>query len=120
MRVARRETADVLSDLLQGAGYATVWQSPALRLPVVRGAAAGIWVGGQLSDHEADDLREFCRQMARDAAPVVALLDFPRRDCVDRALKIGAATVFGMPWLNADLVATLQLLTDKRKLNRAA
>jgi hypothetical protein len=37
----------------------------------------------------------------------VALLDFPRRDCYDLARQIGAAAVLGKPWLNADLVTTV-------------
>lgn len=101
-------TADALGDLLTAAGFATVWRRPGRALPVVRGAAVGIWDGGQLDDDEANDLREFCRSLERESTPVVALLDFPRRDRVDFARQLGVSTVIGKPWINADLIATME------------
>ena len=115
-----RQTADALADALHRAGYATAWQSRRRSVTVIRGAVAGIWDGGQLNDHEAGDLSAFCHRMARDRAPVIALLDFPRRDRVDHALEIGAAVVLGKPWLNVDLIATLQATIDKPNVARAA
>jgi hypothetical protein len=115
-----RETADALADVLHRAGYATAWQSARTSTPTVRGAVAGVWEGGQLNEREADDLAKACHRLAADGAPVVTLLDFPRRDCVDRALKLGAAVVLGKPWFNHELVATLQSLTEQRELVRAA
>jgi hypothetical protein len=120
IHVARRDTAEAIGDVLQRAGFSTVWQKPGERRPDVRGAAAGIWFGGQLSEAETDQLREFCRQMARDGAPVVAMLDFPRRDKAERASELGVAAVMGMPWLNADVVATLERLTCAERRSRAA
>jgi len=120
LRIARRETADALADVFHRAGYATAWQPPGTSAVRVRGAVAGIWEGGQLDDSESADLAAFCRQIAGDRAPVVALLDFPRRDRVARALEIGAASVLGKPWLNTDLLATLQTLANKTDLARAA
>ena len=105
----RWETADALADLLQSAGYASVWHLNGRPAPQVRGAVAGIWEGGQMDDHEADDLASFCGQLSRDAAPVVALLDFPRHDGVERARRLGAAAVLGKPWMNAELVAALEV-----------
>ena len=63
------ETADALADVLQRAGYATVWQPPGGAAPAVRGATAGIWEGGQLDDREAEELAAFCRRLAGDSAP---------------------------------------------------
>lgn len=120
VRAAGRETADVLSDLLMREGYATAWQPIGRSLTPIHGAIAGVWEGGQLSDREADDLSAFCRKLANDGAPVVALLDFPRRDCVDRAREIGAAAVLGKPWLNINLIATLHAIVEQPKLARAA
>jgi hypothetical protein len=102
------DTAAVLSEVLQAAGYATAWRQPGRPAAVVRGAIAGIWDGSQLSDAEADDLASFCRLLARDRAPVVALLDFPRRDRCEVARKIGAATILGKPWLNVELLAAIE------------
>ncbi len=107
LRTPRWETADALADVLQRAGHATVWQPPGRPVPVIRGVAAGIWEGGQLDDREAEDLAEFCRRLARDSAPVIALLDFPRRDRCEMACQVGAAIVLGKPWINADLLGSL-------------
>jgi hypothetical protein len=120
LRTVQRDSAETLSDILHCAHYATVWQPLGQRRTLIRGVAAGIWDGGQLSDAEAGDLRTFCNQMARDAAPVLALLDFPRRDRVDHALEIGAAAVLGKPWLNADLMTTLDTLITAKRQMRAA
>jgi hypothetical protein len=110
LRTSTRETCAAIADALQRAGFATVWQPAGRRWPVVQGAAAGIWDGGQLDEHEAGDLAGFCRSLAGDHAPVIALLNFPRRDRVEYALSLGAASVLGKPWLNTELVATINYL----------
>ena len=81
---------------------------------------AGIWEGGQLDDREADDLGAYCRALARDAAPVIALMDFPRRNGVERALNLGASAVHGKPWRNNDLIAAVDDLVRKATLPLAA
>jgi hypothetical protein len=108
IRTATRATASALTDVLSYVGYSTVWQPRHRPALVLSGVVAGIWDGGQLNEAEADDLAAFCRQMARNAAPVVALLDFPRRDRVDHATTVGAAAVLGKPWLNTDLVGMVE------------
>ena len=108
------DTADALADVLRSAGFATAWTKFGRHGPQVRGAAAGIWEGRQLDDREVPRLAKFCRRLAVDEAPVLALVDFPRRDRVERARAAGAAVVLGKPWLNVDLVATLQLVIDAR------
>jgi len=126
IRSACRESANALSDVLRRAGYSTVWQSPRRSATVVSGIVAGIWEGGQLSESEVDDLAIFCRALARENSPVVALLDFPRRDHVERAHYLGVAAVLGKPWNNRQLVATIadvasrQQHTDHIQLPRAA
>lgn len=115
-----RETADVLSDSLCRAGYATIWQRGSRSHDRFRGAIAGIWEGGQLNDREAIQLSTFCRQLSADGAPVLALLDFPRRDRVNKAISLGITAILGKPWLNADLITTLQIVTAHAKSRRAA
>jgi hypothetical protein len=112
LRTHHRDTADALSDVFRRAGFATVWQRPGLGAGIVRGATAGIWDGGQLDEREAEDLAFFCRTLLSDAAPVIALLDFPRRDRADRALELGASTVLGKPWRNEALIAQLHTLLE--------
>ena len=108
LRAGSRETADTLSDVLGSAGYATVWQRSGSSVPFVRGAVAGVWDGGQLDEREADELSAFCRRLDRARTPVVVILDFPRRDRVERALECGAAAVLGKPWRIEDLLGTIE------------
>jgi hypothetical protein len=113
-------TLSVLGDVLQRAGFASVQQRSPTTLLRIRGTVAGIWDGGQLDDVEAADLSRFCQQYASANAPAITLLDFPRRDRVELALQLGASAVFGKPWINADLIATLQSLLAKGDIPRAA
>jgi hypothetical protein len=113
-------TLSVLGDVLQRAGFASVQQRSPTTLLRIRGTVAGIWDGGQLDDVEAADLSRFCQQYASANAPAITLLDFPRRDRVELALQLGASAVFGKPWINADLIATLQSLLAKVDIPRAA
>lgn len=72
---------------------------------------AGIWVGKQLGGAEADCLSQFCQrfsQRAGMAAPVVALLDFPRRETVTAARAVGAADVVALPCDTLELVEALE------------
>jgi DNA-binding response OmpR family regulator len=120
LRTHHRDTADALAEVFRRAGFATVWQRPGRAECVVRGATAGIWDGGQLSEREADDLGLFCRSLSGDAAPVIALFDFPRRDRVDRAFEIGATAVLGKPWPNDALLALLHTLLQQTSAASAA
>jgi hypothetical protein len=108
LSTASRESADALSDVLGLAGYATVWQRGGDSAPFVRGAVAGVWDGGQLDERESDELTAFCRRLERFHTPVVAILDFPRRDRVEVALEYGAAAVLGKPWRVEDLLGTIE------------
>jgi hypothetical protein len=126
LSVAHRETADAMTDALDAAGYATVWHRRGECGTYVRGAVAGIWDGGQLDESEAGELASFCRRLDRYHTPVVAILDFPRRDQVARALECGAAAVLGKPWRIDDLLATVEqnlrssARSDGHTNNRAA
>jgi CheY-like chemotaxis protein len=120
LRTPHRDNADALADALNGAGHSTAWQRYRRATAQTRGALAGIWDGGQLSDAETTDLAAFCEQMSRDRAPVVALLDFPRRNRVDEAYQVGAVAVLGKPYLNSDLLATLEFVAAASHRKRAA
>jgi hypothetical protein len=120
LRTGWRDTAAALADIFQRAGYATIWHRLSPSACMVRGVAAGIWDGGQLDDREAHDLAAYCRALARDAAPVIALMDFPRRDRVDYALQLGASAVHGKPWRNNELIAAVEECVIGATLPRAA
>ena len=106
------ETGRAISDLLYRAGYASVSQSTNKSQMSVRGIAAGIWEGGQLSDEETSRLCLFTRQLAVQNAPVLACSDFPRRDRVDLAMALGASAIVGKPWINRDLIETLERIVQ--------
>jgi hypothetical protein len=120
LRTLRRDNADALADALNHAGHSTAWQRYNHARIQTRGALAGIWDGGQLNDAETADLEVFCTQMSRDGAPVVALLDFPRRDRVDRAYQAGATAVIGKPYLTFDLLTTIDAAVVASSRARAA
>jgi hypothetical protein len=120
LQALRRDTADALANVLRKAGYSTVWQRGPSTQVTLRGVLAGVWDGGQLDEREAEDLSGFCRALACDSAPVVALLDYPRRDSYDCALQCGAATVLGKPWRNDELIASIELALGKFEVKRAA
>jgi AmiR/NasT family two-component response regulator len=73
-----------------------------------------------LDEREAEDLLRFCRALARDSAPVVALLDYPRRSSYDHALQCGAATVLGKPWRTEELIAAIEMAIAQFEVKRAA
>ena len=121
IRAANRENAEAIGDALRHYGYAVACLPPGKSMTIVRGATAGIWDGGQLDDRETDDLSAFVNSIGRDGAPVIALLDFPRIDRSIFARQLGVAAVLGKPWINADLVATVQHFEDvyaKASMNR--
>lgn len=108
------ETASALLDALAAEGLSSIWW-PRYRVPpLATSIAAGVWVGGQLSGQEAVQLDEFCRRLRSEAAPAIALLDFPRRDRVESARRIGVAEVLGKPWSASDLSHTLRNLISSR------
>ncbi|HEX2473692.1 MAG TPA: hypothetical protein VHK01_03035 [Lacipirellulaceae bacterium] len=126
LSVSQRDTADAMTDALDAAGYATVWHRQGECGTHVRGAVAGIWDGGQLDESEAAELAAFCRRLERYHTPVIAILDFPRRDRVERVVESGAAAVLGKPWRIDDLLATIEYnlrsiaRSDGHSNNRAA
>lgn len=120
LRSPHRDNADALADALNQAGHSTAWQRYSRATAHTRGALAGVWDGGQLNDAEITDLAAFCVHMSRDDAPVVALLDFPRRDRVDEAYRVGAVAVLGKPYLNSDLLATLEFVAASPRRALAA
>lgn len=110
------ESATALIDALAIEGFSVTWWPRHHAMPQLKGAQAGIWVGGQLSGMEALELDAFCQRMRSARAPVVALLDFPRRDRFEIAKRIGVAEVLGKPWLTPELSHTLlRLMRDSRE-----
>ncbi len=101
---------ETIATTLGEAGMAAVWWRSGQPSPVVAGASGGIWDGGQLAASEETALKLFCETLS-PVGPVVAILDFPRRDRVKLAKAVGASSVLGRPWLAEDLLAELRVST---------
>lgn len=104
---------ETLTAVLAPFGWSCEWQ-PRHRPELAKSldAAAAIWDGSQLSDGELAALREFAARVhaANAAAPVIALLDFPRVEHLQTARDAGAAAVLGKPYQVAHLVNELDRL----------
>jgi hypothetical protein len=66
---------------------------------------AGVFDGGQLDAHEQRDLERFCTRL--QAAPVIALVDYPLGEHRELGQRCGAAGVFGKPYSVSALIAEL-------------
>ncbi|MGI9456734.1 MAG: hypothetical protein ACR2NU_09240 [Aeoliella sp.] len=98
------DAAEAIITSCEAIGYSACW-SPAWRArPLSSQPAAGIWVGGQLNQNEEQRLSRFREIMSPDT-PLIVLLDFPRRDRVERAIGLGATAVLGKPWRLTQLAA---------------
>jgi hypothetical protein len=106
-----------LADVVLRAGYIPARATGSL-VPSGPKSAAAIWDGGQLSPDEEQQLSRLCERVM--PMPTIALLDFPRRDRIDRAVEIGASAVLGKPWSNVSLLATLESVIAVRRLPLAA
>jgi hypothetical protein len=101
------ESVDTVLEALSNEGFSGVWWPRNRAAPTFAGVIAGVWVGGQLGGAEAAQLAVFRDRMRMERAAVIALLDFPRRDRVAIAKRIGVTEVLGKPWHIADLAQAL-------------
>jgi CheY-like chemotaxis protein len=98
-----------ISDACSHAGYSTVWCSPAQSLHA-SGVEAAVFNGVAADRPTLALLTEIAQQV--HPAPVVALLDYVRRQDCDQALAAGAAAVVAKPLLTYDLLWHLSDLID--------
>ncbi len=105
------DAAESLIDVCHALGGSAVWTPRWRCRPMGTRIAAGIWVGGQLDAVEELDLANF-RGWLPVESPLVALLDFPRRDRIRRAEQLGVTAVLGKPWRIDQLASCLQLQTS--------
>lgn len=108
---ADADAASALLVVFESLGLAAVWRDRRRPGPLATEPAAGVWVGGQLEDAEREQLAAFRSALPNDA-PLVVLLDFPRRDRVDDARQLGATAVLGKPWRIDQLAAAINV-SDK-------
>jgi len=94
------ETAEWLSAACRSRGLATIWRRETTT-DQVRGAAAGIFDGSDLSENECEELHDLV--VALHPAPIIVLLAFPRIDQYERALSVGATAVLSKPPAVEDL-----------------
>jgi hypothetical protein len=100
------DSAQALLDACETLGMTGIWSRRHDRRPLTTKASAGVWVGAQLDEVEEQQLANFRHSLPEDT-PLVVLLDFPRRDRVERALELGATEVLGKPWRVEQLGAGL-------------
>jgi hypothetical protein len=112
------DSAEAIRDVVQAAGGESSWWRSGAAGNASGEVDVGLWLGGQLNDAEANQLADCCARLAKQGAPVVALLDFPRRDRCAIARQAGAAAVLAMPWCNADLVAELSRAIQEANQSR--
>ncbi|MCH2595552.1 MAG: hypothetical protein MKZ95_07045 [Pirellulales bacterium] len=103
-------TYKTLDVMLQDYGFSTLWSASARNTPdqesgpppqIIQG---GIWDGGQLEPREFHQLQNFCQRIHTHKSPVVALLDFPRSEHIQRIREAGAQTVFGKPYMISEIM----------------
>lgn len=96
---------ETLAAALVDYGMNCYWQQASTRTAAL--PDFGIWDGSQLSLAEQESLSTFCRQVN---GPVVALLDFPRLELIEKAQAAGASNVVAKPYLLDELVCSLLTL----------
>ena len=101
----RAEMAEWLATACRAGGHDAVWLQTNADLPA--NATAAIYNGYQASDRELDEVRKLAEALG--GAPVIALLNFPRADDVERMKAVGAVAVLGKPVLVDDLTTALAL-----------
>jgi DNA-binding NtrC family response regulator len=107
---ASYDMADMLCDALRVYGYRAVWQ-PDRETTRAVGVSAVIWDGRMEDGHKIAELRA-----VYPAAPIVALVDFPRLDEVLQAELAGATAVMGKPFMLDELYRQVdQLLAGPTK-----
>jgi DNA-binding NarL/FixJ family response regulator len=103
------EMEALLAAVCRACGYATVW----LREPQAaraEGATAAIFDASDGSQWELNQLRRLATAVA--PAPVVALMDFPRIEDLERFLAAGAAAVLAKPLNVDDLVWEITVTSE--------
>ena len=120
LRTPNSATAETLADQLEVAGYGITLQSPGRRVQPVCRRNCRHRDGGQLNDTEARDLSRFCTDLRADHAPSNRPTRFPTPRFGRSCSQLGAAAVLGKPWLNADLLQTIEQLTARQPLPAAA
>jgi CheY-like chemotaxis protein len=103
IRTAKIATYETLADACAAAGYRSVWQPP--HLPLFERGADVI-----LTDEPDDSLP--CSTAQR--LPRIVLLNFPRREDIDRARAAGAAAVVAKPFQLVELWAALEITSRER------
>ena len=114
IRSRREDMADMLATACRSQGYATAWLDP--RYPFrLEGPDAILWEG---SPHRLDDLQNTHHRYQR--TPILALLDFPRIDDLERAIARGASEILAKPMHLEDLFSRVATLLDTHHTGKTA
>ena len=110
----REDMADMLTAACRSQGYATAWLDPRHRLRL-EGPNAILWEG---SANQLDDLQNTHHRYPQ--APIMALLDFPRIEDLEQAIRQGAAEIMAKPMHLEDLFKRLAALLDTEQTGKIA
>jgi hypothetical protein len=98
------DMANMLSQACAREGHMPIWADPRRPIQIV-GAHAVIWDGtGEVLSELSGAVAQF------PSEPILALIDFPRLDEIETALRSGASAVVSVPFLLGDLFRQLELL----------
>ena len=114
IRNRREDMADMLATACRSQGYATVWLDP--RHPLrLEGPDMILWEG---LTQQLDDLKNTHHRYHR--TPILALLDFPRIDDVERAIAHGATEILAKPMHLEDLFTRVATLLGTQQRGKTA
>lgn len=94
---------EALATSLAPYGIESMWTRHESELP--QRIALGIWDGGQLDPQELARLQSFAAAIRERQGSLIVLLDFPRKEHFSELDEIGITTVFGKPYVAAELAA---------------
>ncbi len=110
--------AEMLCDACRQMGYATLWEPHFQGRPRFQGAQAVVFDGRDCDLEEAAQLTALAH--ALPGLPILALMDFPRAQDRQRALRHGATAVLSKPLLLDDLWWELEATLEPPQPARAA
>jgi CheY-like chemotaxis protein len=99
------ESAEVLADVVRAVGFSAVWQPPRSS-GFIDGVRAIVCEADDAGNETVERVAQLSRQFA--PSPVVALLNFPQPEDIERIMGAGAAAVVAKPFTLHEILAQLE------------